>query len=1136
MKGSSFVTKIVPWVLFLLISIVDSFSILAQETIESGKLNQMYLQGLRLIGAQKYDEAIEQFKEIIDQAPSFSRAYAKLVALYEEKNELDNARQYFEELIAKNPHNPYAYYGVGQVWKEKKNLHLAIENYRKSIHLFPECAVVFRELVDAYKGLKNLNEAVEFINGIIKTNPNNAAARYGLGYVYELQNQWGKGLESLNKAIELNPNLLIAYYSKGKIQRYTGRFQDCLRINRVGLDLAERNHDLEYKRLFLGNIGIVYRNLGKSRKALEYLEQALKIDREIGDRRGEAIRLGNIGNIYRDLGDHPKALTYFKRALGISEEIEDIEDQGIHLSNIGIVYRKLDNLHKALEYYKRALKIARQVGNKRSEGIRLGNIGIVYKRLGDFPRALVYYEQALKIAREIEDRSGEKRHLGNIGVIYRNLGDYAKALEYHKQALEIARELGAKRSQARHLGNIGIVYYELGNYPKALKYFEQSLMIARETEDKEGAGICLGNIGLVLTDSGDFAKAFEFYEQALKIDREIGNRKSQGFVLNGLGNVSFKLGDYSRSVEYYKKALAIGQEIRSPAEVWEAHAGLAAAYEEQGKYEKSFSHYRQAVEEIENVRSLLPTEEFKAGFLESKMEVYEKVIHLLANLHKQQSLKNYDKEAFHYAERARARAFLDILAEARADVRSGIEPEFKQRERSILRKLSRIQTQLRNPNLSAQDWRKLTSGLKRLEDEHEALKREIRRKNPRYANLIYPRPYRLSQVQKQVLDENAALLEFSLGKERSFVWLITKEHSSLHSLPGQDDIERKVEQHLQTISKPVGLTNPFSRHYFLGYELYTMLLGPVIGELEGKSHLIIVPDGILHYLPFETLITQKVNQDEGVNYLLKDYQISYAPSASVLGYLQDEGKKVRRKRLQLLAFGDPSFGRISEMAAARGEENMAVEMELNAEETANRGLYERRGFTFRRLPFSGTEVMEIADLFPPSEKTVYLGERAKEEVVKSEALERFKYIHFATHGIIEQKVPSRSGIVLTLDEDPTEDGFLQVNEIFNLKLDADVVVLSACQTGLGRLRKGEGIIGLARAFMYAGTPSVVVSLWNINDRSTASLMKNFYACLKKGSNKTEALQLAKLQMLQSERKLYRHPFYWAAFVLIGDYK
>jgi CHAT domain-containing protein len=329
-----------------------------------------------------------------------------------------------------------------------------------------------------------------------------------------------------------------------------------------------------------------------------------------------------------------------------------------------------------------------------------------------------------------------------------------------------------------------------------------------------------------------------------------------------------------------------------------------------------------------------------------------------------------------------------------------------------------------------------------------------------------------------------------------------------------------------------------TRHQTLGYDLYQKLLGSVAHSFEKKSRLIIVPDGALYYLPFETLITQEVLKNEEANYLIKDFEISTGPSSSVLCHLKEKRHRTGKRNETLIAFGDPYFGDGGEDALARGEahaDSAAMDPESSGKAMTVRGLYEQRGFQFKRLPFSGSEVMEIGKLFSSGDKTLYIGEKAKEEVVKQTSLQSYTYVHFATHGIIDQKAPARSGIVLTLGEDSDEDGFLQVNEIFNLDLDADLVVLSACNTGLGKLRRGEGIVGLTRAFMYAGTPSVLVSLWNINDRSTADFMKIFYEQLMKGNSKARALQLAKLAMLGAARRSYQHPFYWAPFVLVGDH-
>ena len=1125
--------------LLLLSLFLTTLPVLSQTTLKNDNVIEMYTNGLRLIGENKHDDAITQFKEIIKSNPDFPGAYIKLIAVYKKTNKLDDGSLYFQKLLNGNPDNPFAYYGIGLVFKAKNKFQLAIENFHKSIQLLPKCASVFKDLVDCYYALKNMDGAIDYFDNFIKENPENAAAFYGLGRTYELQKNWDDGLESVTKAIQLKPDFLLAYYSKANIYEEISKFQDCQMTSEKGLLLAKEKGDKEYQTLFLNLIGIVCRKTGEPRKALEYYQQALKIDKEIGYKRGERIRMANIGNVYYSLSDYQKALEYYKIALKAADELEDIRNQIYYFNNIGAAYRKLDDLQKALEYYEQALKLSQNTGNKRAEGMVLGNIGVVYKKSGDLDKALVYYEKALIIVREIRNKKSESKILGNIGIIYKNLGNYNKALEYYELALQIDRQIRVKGNECSQLSNIGTIYFIQENYSESLDYFNRSLIIAREIENKFMEGNILTHLADIYIKTGNYSEALINCERALKIYKEIGSKDGEAFALFGIGTIKLELKNFVESINYNQKALLIGEKIKSPVITWDAYASLASIYEKQGDLQKSLQHYQLAVDELEKARSDLSTKEFKAGFLERKIDVYEKVIYLLAKLHGQHPLKGYDRQSFQFAERAKARAFLDLLAEARAGVSKGVDQKFKQQERDVFKKISHIQIELRDSTLSEQDWEKLVEELKQVEEKQEALKRKIRRSNVKYANLVYPEPYNLNQVRENIIDKNTALLEFCLGEDHSCVWIITRENSFLHPLPKRSEIEKNVEEYVKTISKPVSLTNPLTRHHALGFELYNRLLAPFADSFENKSSLIIIPDGILFYLPFETLITKKVKNKEQAFYLLKDFEISYAPSSSVLCYLQEGKEKARQGKMQLLAFGDPHFDSVKEIAALRGgklvdEDSLSQDNKLDEEEINVRGLYEQRGFQFKRLPFSGIEVKEIGDLFPGEKRVIYLGEKAKEEIVKRESLEKFKYIHFATHGIIEQKIPSRSGIVLSINKNSSEDGFLQVNEIFNLKMDADLVVLSACKTGLGKIRKGEGIVGLTRAFMYAGAPSVVVSLWNINDRSTADFMKFFYKQLLEGKNKAEALQLAKLEMLQSERKLYQHPFFWAPFVLIGE--
>jgi len=1128
------------FLLFLLPLISHPILLSAHKALETENVSRMYITGLHLIGNENYSEAIAQFKNIIAQHPYYPKAYAKLVEVYKKIDGLEKANQYFRDLMAQNTENALAYYGMGLVLKEYKDFRSAIENYQKSIRIFPQNALTFKDIVDAYKELNILDEVIGYIQSIIVSDSTNAEAHYGLAYVYELQESKDDWLKSVNTAIRLKPDLMAAHYSKTSFYEAISNYNECLKSSKIGLELAEKCNNLEYMTLFYNLMGIVYRNIGEPHNALEYYQRALKIDKQIGNKKGEGIRVGNIGKVYYSLSDFPKAIENLRIALKIAKEMNDYKNQASILNAIGASYRKLGKLEESLEYYKQGLKVANKIDSKKYEGIILGNIGIVYKNLGNLTKALTYYEQALKLSREIGKKRSESIKLGNIGIIYKNLGDYDKALENYRSALKIDREISNRGSEAIQLSSIGDVHFIQGNYSLARKFFEQSLVIATEIEDKSKQAFAINHLGEICIEMKDYSRARKYYGRALTIYKEIRSKEKEAFAWIGLGKVELGLDNYSNAIEYQKNALFIGEQIKSPTIIYEAHSRLALAFEKQEEYQKSLHHYQLAIEETEKVRGVLQTEKFKTGFFERKIEAYERLIHLLAILHEQQPLAGYDRQSFHYVEKAKARTFLDILAEARADVRTGIDLEIKQKEADIFKNISSVQIQLQRSDVSDNDWIKLTAELKQLEYEQQTLEREIRRSHGRYASLIYPEPYNLDQVKEHILDNVTVLVEYLLGDVSSFAWVVTRKNTYLHKLPGRHEIESDVEEYLKTITKPVSLTNPLHRHYSVGDKLYHKLLAPLVDYFGDKKNIIIVPDGILHYLPFETLVIQKANDNDQVRYLVQDFCISYAPSSSVLCYINEEKGGIQKKPMQLLALGDPYFDNISKTSNTRAEneptdeESLATDIDLNEEQIIMRGLYERRGFQFNRLPYSGLEVTEISELFPADERVVYLREQAKEEVIKQEQLDKFKYIHFATHGLIEKECTSRSGIVFTLDDDPHEDGILQMNEILNLKMDADLTVLSACQTGLGTLRKGEGIVGLTRAVMYAGTPSIVVSLWNINDRSTAIFMKSFYTYLIQGNDKSEALHLAKLDMLQSERPLYSHPFFWAPFILIGD--
>jgi CHAT domain-containing protein len=618
--------------------------------------------------------------------------------------------------------------------------------------------------------------------------------------------------------------------------------------------------------------------------------------------------------------------------------------------------------------------------------------------------------------------------------------------------------------------------------------------------DRAGEATTLNNIGLVYSHLGEKQKALEYCTQALDIFRAVGFREGEAVTLGNIGVIE-----------------------RDRGNLGEARTRIEAA-----------------LDLIEAVRAQAPGPELRATFLASYRDYYEHYIDLLLRQHEREPDKGHDRVAFQASERARARSLLELLAEARVDVRQGIAPELKERERAVHARLAAIQSRLlqayRQPHPDAAQIAALEAEFKRADAEREQVEWEIRRRHPRYAELQYPTPVGVSAVQG-MLEEGTALLEYVLLRESGVVFVVTREEFRAVRLGSAKTIREYVEKLREAVAAGPR-RGAFSNYVLHARWLYQELVQPVEAWIEGKRELIIVPDGILYYLPFELLLTSAEGMGgdpRRLPYLVRKYAVRYVPSASVwVGLGRPEAER-REWEKTLVAYADPVYG---DMEGAVREAWRSAFGELAK---------------LPRLPHSRREVQQIARLYPAADVVLRVGQEAREERVKSGEAERARYVHFAAHGVLNENKPEYSGIVLTLGapsalatragetaqraepekagqrEESAEDGLLQVYEVFNLRLNAEVAVLSACETGLGKEVRGEGIVGLTRAFLYAGAEAVVVSLWKVMDPATAELMVRFYRHLRAGMKKAEALRQARLEMLDQ----YAHPYYWAAFVLVG---
>ena len=794
----------------------------------------------------------------------------------------------------------------------------------------------------------------------------------------------------------------------------------------------------------------------------------------------------------------------------------------------------------------------------------VSQLGYLYMGMGNYPEALKNLEKVLEMARASHNLSFEEIALSQIGSVHYRQNDYIKTEQHWRRALDLSRTIAAKSTKVQtypqnHLGNLGDVYYQLGDIAAAKEAYSASLKLSIEAKDERNQSSVLKSLGDLYASQGDLNQAREAYEQGLALGEKRNNLGNQVGALLGLSALQRRMGNYQLATEYAQRVLKLlegrssplweGQALNSlglshlrfkripealtafqktltmdshatgPRIQWEAHAGLARAYVQNSHPDKARQHYQQAIDVIEKVRARLGGDQDKAGFLQDKVEIYKEQIALLLDLYRLDIRSNNGADAFHYNERARARAFFDGLAEAKIDPERDVAPNLLKQRRELYTRISTLTAQLikeRSRETNKQDPAsigELKKGLDQADKELSDWLRELRRHNPRYAALTYPEPVTLAETQR-LLDDKTILLSYSLADPVSFLFAVSHNDFQVKRLPSEALLGKRVQDLLTAISDR---NSPSPEQYRLHATRLSQDLLPAGRMLAGKKALLVVADGALHRLPFEVLFLPGTAASGDLRrwpYLIRNFAVSYVPSASVLAQLQNDAREVAPKGF--IAFGDPLY------------EHSASSSTLRVTNAAGR-------LNLQRLPYSRTEIDGIARLFPKDDSALFFGAEASEENVKSpERLGRYRIVHFSTHGYINEARPRFSGLVLslpaTIRNSQSEDGVLSAYEIFDLKLKADLVVLSACETGLGKEIRGEGLMSLTRAFMYAGTPSVVVSLWNVSDETASDLMIRFYRHLKTpGISKSEALRLAQLETIDDNG----FPYFWAPFVLIG---
>jgi CHAT domain-containing protein/Tfp pilus assembly protein PilF len=1074
----------------------------------------------KLEAAENYKDALTECQELIENRADFFNAYGLFSRISRKANTLDESIDCLQKLIQREPEKTEYYYGLGLCYKEEKEFEKASTIYKKAIERGANYILTYYELLVIAKTKEECQDLINYFKEQSKHQPDNSYFFYGIAAIYQYKlGQFDLALENFQKALDTaraagskleegqHLNMIGNYYWS------SSNFSKALEYYLKAVEAIQETEVKTQWISYLYNSGLMNCYLSQQLKGRECYQRALEVAREIGHKEEEAKLLRSIGFTHAQMSEYSQALDFYQNALNIAQEIADRPREAECLTDIADVNWKKGNYSQSIEKYKESLGISRDVGDNYREFWTLVGMGNVLLKTGDFSKSLHYYLQALEINKQLRMRHQESLLLTNIANIYANLGDHPKALDYYHQAVDIHKETGSKSAEGITLNNMARVYSEQKDYSRASEVYQLALQIAREIGDKRAEANRLNNLANTYTHMGNFRAARKLYDEALTLAQNLGTKEIEANVYRDRAHMFDKVEEYSRAQESFLKAISIGQEIGYSQKIWLAHAGLASVYKKQNKDQEAWRQYKKALENIESMRSQIQLEEHKSGFLSNKIEVYVSLVSLLFDLHQNPSLKGFGEEAYYYAEKAKARAFLDSLQEGKQNLISHLNPELKEEEHDLLGKISTIQTELIKPQISDTKREELFKELEEAEENHLNLIQRIRSTNPVYAQIIYPEPYGLKSIQEKLLDEETAILEYLVGEEEAFLFFVTKDDFSVHRLSTSKDLEERANDYLSLLK--TGADKDFQA-FSAGERLYQELIGPVKDKFGSIRRLIIIPDGNLNFLPFETLIGSR--SDNHSTYLISDYKISYAPSATALANLLDR-KNLTSPRKDLLAFADPDYDFAS-----------ISRKEIDADNIL-REVYLEQGFDFSPLKYSADEVNQISKLIKKKGRDVYIEKDAKEEKIKSLPLKDYKIIHFATHGFIDEQVPLRSSLLLTLDEDPGEDGFFQAREIYSTDLSAKLVVLSACQTGKGKLERGEGVMGLSRAFLYAGAESVVTSLWGINDKATSVFMKHFYESLSRGMSKEESLQKSKLEMIESR---YKHPFYWAPFVLNGD--
>ncbi len=1001
------------------------------------------------------------------------------------------------------------------------------------------------------------------------------AGEYNKKKIYSQALEWYQKSIAAEKQSRKPRKAFLAYnfYVVARIYALQRQYKQAIDFYNQSLKLYQQLANKNWVMAILYNIAGVYHVQRQYKKSIIYYQKVLTISQEMNKQDQSAILFFNIGEGYLGLRAYEKAISYYKRSLKIYEALKN--KPGILFILYRIAYCQLKLLHfkKTVNTYNQVFRLYKEIDNKAGMAAALVKIGTVYNKWSRFKEANVYFQRALKLYRQLKDSNGIALCLNHIATVYQTLGIYDQSITQYKQALAIYRQLKYKRGISAVLNNIGGIYFDWGRYHEALEYYTKALKLSEELGLEKEIVIILNNIGEIYFDLQRYQEAMKYYQRGIQLGSKLGLKSEIAYLINNLGEVASQRQQYNDAMDHYQRSFAIYKEIRNKRGMARLTANMGTIYMAMNQFKQAVAHFQQSYNlyhEVGDLRGSAITLYF-IGYGYWRLKDYRKAVPYFHNsINIIEKIRLTAKPAIRRDYLARMMFVYQLLSSSYLK-----NHQYKRAFNTI--ELSRAKVLVEQLGKKIKKKSFLFSGVKNYQ---KTLKSHVCILN--YANVN--KSDAISQLvvtQKNIYGFELAKRGFlkklnpALKKDIMAYYRKLKGHKQnqqrksdfLTSLKTTDDLEKAIHYYRYLLSEPKIKQDGLKQLRLLGQKLYNLLLKPAEKHLADKKQLVIIPDGILGIIPFESLI-----MPDG-RYLIEKYHITYTQSLTVSDLLSKRNYASNRK--PMLAFGyavydEQNYKQEKDLSLSdQKQKELAalLENEINKEKkftsvkiTSNKEIdylaktalvnmdqkkslrshYKNLGYhQWPNLHGTLLEVNGIKKIFPKT--TLYKGKEVNESQIKkmsqSGELKSYQIIHFAAHGLVVPEIPELSAVVLSQHRrQSNEDGYLTMNEIAELDINADFVNLSACETGLGKIYGGEGVVGLSQAFLIAGANGLSVSLWQVADKFTMKYMIGMYQLVRdKKISYAYAMTQMKRHFINNKTNQgkYSHPFYWAPFVYYG---